>query len=156
MTKEDRKVIRSTISLILLCGCVAVPNAQPAAANHLDWLTGCWQSDDESTREIWSVSDGGYLFGYSVVFEDDQAIFFEQMRIDLGETPIFNAYPRGIGPSAFPAIEITDQSVTFANGDHDYPQKIRYQRDDNRLNARISKIDDSDPVDFAFLSCEGE
>ena len=149
-------MIRSTISLILLSACISAPKATPENANHLDWLTGCWQSEDGDTREIWSTSEGGYLFGYSVVYHDGQAVFFEQMRIDPGETPTFNAYPRGTGPSAFPAIEIEDQSVTFANAAHDYPQKIHYNRDGDLLRARISKIDDSQPGDFAFQPCSGE
>ena len=149
-------MIRSTISLILLSACISAPKATPENANHLDWLTGCWQSEDGDTREIWSTSEGGYLFGYSVVYHDGQAVFFEQMRIDPGETPTFNAYPRGTGPSAFPAIEIEDQSVTFANAAHDYPQKIHYNRDGDLLRARISKIDDTQPGDFAFQPCSGE
>lgn len=149
-------MIRSTISLILLSACISAPKAVPENANHLDWLTGCWQSEEGDTREIWSTSEGGYLFGYSVVFHEGQAVFFEQMRIDPGETPTFNAYPRGTGPSAFPAVEIEDQSVTFANAAHDYPQKILYYRDGDDLRARISKIDDSEPGDFSFQPCSDD
>ena len=146
-------MIRSAISLVLLVACAAAPNAAPNPSNQFDWLTGCWQSEDGSTREIWSVSEGGLYFGYSVVYQDGQAVFFEQMRIDPGEPATFNAYPRGAGPSPFPAAEHTEDSVTFANAEHDYPQKIHYWRDGENLRATISKLDGSQANEFAFVTC---
>ena len=149
-------MIRSTISLILLSACVSAPSAEPNPANHFDWLTGCWHSDDGSTREVWSKSEGGHYFGYSVIFQETEAVFFEQMRIDPGVTATFNAYPRGSGPSPFPATQTTDQAVIFANADHDYPQRIHYWRDGNQLRAKISKIDGSDAGEFAFRPCDSD
>lgn len=146
-------MIRSTISLILLSACASTPSAAPNPSDQFDWLTGCWQSEDGSTRETWSSSEGGFYFGYSVVYQDGQAVFFEQMRIDPGETPTFNAYPRGDGPSPFPAMELAEETVTFANAEHDYPQKIRYWRTGDRLRATISKFDGSQANAFAFIAC---
>ena len=149
-------MIRSTISLILLSACASPPSADPIPTNQFDWLTGCWQSDDGNTREVWSRSEGGQYFGYSVVFQETEAVFFEQMRIDPGETPTFNAYPRGAGPSSFPATETKEQAVIFANAEHDYPQRIHYWREGDELRATISKIDGSNPGDFTFVPCGGE
>ncbi len=146
-------MIRSTISLILLSACASAPSATPNPFSQSDWLTGCWQSEDGGTRETWSVLEGGFYFGHSVVYQGDQAVFFEQMRIDPGETPIFNAYPRGVGPSPFPAIELAENSVTFANAEHDYPQKISYWRDRDQLRATISLFDGSQENAFTFVSC---
>ncbi|MEC7288807.1 MAG: DUF6265 family protein [Pseudomonadota bacterium] len=148
----------------------SVVHAEDADHNRLDWLTGCWQGEDGVTREIWSPSQGGYYFGHSVVMKDDRVIFFEQMRVDPAPTradsapipadpapmPVFNAYPRGDGPFPFAAIEITDHSVTFANPDHDYPQKIKYWRDGDRLNATISIMDDSRQGQFRFTPCSAD
>ena len=55
------------------------------------------------TREVWSGSEDGYYFGYSIVLKDGHAVFFEQMRVDPAPLPVFNAYPEGNGPSPFPA-----------------------------------------------------
>jgi hypothetical protein len=119
----------------------------------LDWLTGCWQNASGEIREVWSDSEDGYYFGYSVVMQDEQVVFFEQMRIDPGPAPIFNAYPSGLGPSAFPGSEMANSSITFENPDHDYPQKIRYERDGDKLKAVISRIDDSDQRHFDYRLC---
>lgn len=146
-----------TILLLLLTG-IASPSmfAEEAAPHRLDWLSGCWQSVDGTTREVWSASEDGYYFGYSVVSKDGHAMFFEQMRIDPAPMPIFNAYPGGRGPSAFPAEDLADQSVTFANPEHDFPQKIRYWREDDALKALISRMDDTSPGAFEFVPCIAE
>ena len=149
-------MIRSTISLILLSACVSAPSAEPNPTNHFDWLTGCWESEDGSMREVWSRSEGGLYFGYSVILQETEAVFFEQMRSDPGEAPTFNAYPRGIGPSPFPATETTNQAVIFANEEHDYPQRIHYWRDGDQLRAKISKIDGSYAGVFSFVPCGDE
>jgi len=144
------------LSLAFLGACVQTSQAQEADPNRLDWLTGCWQSVDNGTREIWSGSEDGYYFGYSVVLKDGHAVFFEQMRVDPAPLPIFNAYPGGNGPFPFPATEISEHSVTFANPEHDYPQKIKYWRDGDALKAVISRIDDSGSGAFNFVPCEHE
>ncbi|MEO1188949.1 MAG: DUF6265 family protein [Pseudomonadota bacterium] len=146
-------MIRITFVALTLCACTIPVQAKESTQAHLDWLTGCWQSTDGSSREVWSPSEDGYYFGYSVVLNDGQLAFFEQMRIEPAENPIFNAYPRGEGPSAFPAISQTGTSVTFANADHDYPQKIKYTRNGDSLKAVISLIDDSRPGHFGFVPC---
>lgn len=146
-------MIRFVWSFVLLAGCTSISAADEPEASKLDWLTGCWQSESGETREIWSQSEGGYYFGYSVVMQDDQVVFFEQMRIDPATPPVFNAYPAGAGPSAFPAIEIGEETITFANAEHDYPQKIRYWRDGAALRAQISLIDGDRPGSFDYLPC---
>ena len=153
IARGNAAMIRITLLACLMCACATPLDADETNQSRLDWLTGCWQSQDGSTREIWSASEDGYYFGYSVVFSEGQAVFFEQMRIDPAEPPVFNAYPRGEGPSAFPAIAQTESSVTFANAAHDYPQKIQYARQGNALTAIISLIDDSRPGHFNYAPC---
>jgi hypothetical protein len=146
-------MIRTSLCLIALSACTLTTASEEADPNRLDWLTGCWQGDDGMTREVWSGSEDGYYFGYSVVLKDGHAVFFEQMRVDPAPLPVFNAYPAGKGPSAFPATEISDTSVTFANAAHDFPQKIKYWRDGARLRATISRIDDGGAAEFSFTRC---
>lgn len=146
-------MVRHTFILTTLLLFLSPALAQGQKPPELDWLAGCWQSAEGDTREVWSSSEDGYYFGYSVVFDQGQAVFFEQMRIDSGPNPVFNAYPRGHGPSAFPAIESSERAITFANAAHDFPQKIRYERIGETLEAVISKFDDSDQGHFKFVPC---
>ena len=142
--------------LALLGGCTLTSQAETPAPDTLDWFTGCWQSTDGSTREVWSASEDGYLFGYSVVLNDGKVVFFEQMRIDPGTPPVFNAYPRGHDPSGFPAVSVGESSITFANPAHDYPQKIAYARDGDTMKAVISLMDDTRQGHFDFVACPAD
>ncbi|MEO1553915.1 MAG: DUF6265 family protein [Pseudomonadota bacterium] len=149
-------MIRITFAILAMSACTSLSQAEEADPNRLDWMTGCWQTQDGTTREVWSHSEDGYYFGYSVVLNDGHAVFFEQMRIDPAPMPVFNAYPRGDGPSAFPAENMTETSITFANPEHDFPQKIKYMRDGEMLKAVISLIDDGSPGHFSYIPCDSD
>ena len=56
----------------------------------------------------------------------------------------FFAQPSGKPASEFPMVLRSEESVEFANANHDYPQRIRYWRQGQLLMAEISKIDGSD------------
>lgn len=146
-------MIRMAISLGFALTGLSAATAHSDVPAKLDWLTGCWQTKSGQTREVWSMSEHGYYFGYSVVRSGSEVAFFEQMRIDPVPQPIFNAYPAGQVPSSFPSVEVSDTHIVFANPDHDYPQKITYARDGDALRAVISKIDDGEPRHFDFQPC---
>lgn len=149
-------MIRPILCLLAIGAAAPAITAEEADPNRLDWLTGCWQSEDGVTREIWSGSEDGYYFGYNVVLKDGHAVFFEQMRIDPAPLPVFNAYPAGNGPFPFAATTLSEASITFVNPDHDFPQKIKYWREDDVLRATISKMDGSSPGAFRFTACAAD
>lgn len=43
-----------------------------------------------------------------------------------------------------------ERMIEFANPAHDYPQRIRYWREGNRLKARISLMDGSKAEDWDY------
>ena len=145
------KRVTSLFALAMLGACASAPEA--TSDHPLGWISGCWENIDGDYREVWSQPDHGYLFGYALSLKGDAVTFFEQSRIDPGEAYVFNAYPAGKGPSAFTEIERSETSITFADPGHDYPQRIRYARDGNRMIAEISRIDGSEGQGFAFRRC---
>ena len=66
---------------------------------------------------------------------------------------MLNVYPAGVGPSKFVESLQGDQSVTFLNGAHDYPQLIHYERDSDTLRAHIALEDGSNRRDFTYNAC---
>jgi hypothetical protein len=63
---------------------------------------------------------------------------FEYMRIDADERGMkFVPQPRGKPPVEFAAETIEAARVVFANVQHDFPKYIEYQRDGDRLSARL-------------------
>lgn len=139
--------------LLLLGGCAAAPDA--GSGHPLSWMSGCWENADGDYREVWSAPDHGYLFGYALALEGDRVSFFEQSRIDPGTAFTFSVYPAGKGPTAFTEIERGASHIVFADPGHDYPQRIRYAREGDRMTAEISLMDGSRGQGFAFRRCGG-
>lgn len=151
------KMFRYVGLLAGLTACQALPeraSTQPQAAYPLSWLEGCWETQN-GTRERWQGEGPDILFGSSVTFQDEDIVFFEQTRIELkGDAYVFSAYPRGIGPSDFAEQTRGETMISFANREHDYPQKITYQRlSDGRLEAVISLMDGTMPNSWRFAAC---
>ncbi len=144
---------RSLVALSLLAA-----SAMLAPAAHADeglkWMTGCWRTADKTYEEVWTKPDSGYLFGYSLTYDETGAVsFFEQSRIDAGAPAVFNAYPGGFGPSEFPEFSRGKNTVTFANQAIDYPQRIVYTRKGSRMTATISLINGAREQKWEFKKC---
>jgi hypothetical protein len=142
---------RDPLLVALLSAALA---ASPAAAQELDWLSGCWVGEDGS-REVWSRSEGGLLFGYAVQLgADGQADFFEQLRIEAeGDALAYVASPNGAPPTRFDAALVGPDRALFANPEHDFPQVLDYVRDGSTLTATAARLDGTDAVVFRKSRC---
>ena len=129
------------MSLILTALIAAQPMA-PAAEPDLDWLAGYWLSceDGVEVSETWSDRRGGIMLGSSVTIGDD-AFGWEQIRIEAdGQGLTFHALPRGQSPAAFRLVRSGPAEAVFENPAHDFPQRVIYRRDGDRLTGRIEGI----------------
>ena len=121
----------------------------------LDWLSGCWLHEDGRTMEIWSHSYDGLLFGYSISRKEEMVVAFEDLRIEpRGGGSAYLASPNGRAVTEFNLVQHGPQSVTFAQPAHDYPQRIEYRREGDRLTATIAKLDGSRAHSFAMDRCD--
>lgn len=127
-----------------------------SCASELDWLVGCWQSDDALSNEVWVKEPDGSLIGFSVDTSGKGVTFYEVLRLVIGPGGAlsYTAYPAGQTPTTFIAAKATDGSVTFSNPDHDYPQEIAYRREGTVLYATISALDGQNPQSFVKKRCE--
>ena len=125
------------------------------------WMAGCWESEtgDRSTVECWSMpSEGGTVMrGESVSRSGEKVVEREAMRIVHEQTDdpalpwmTFRAAPNRAKPVIFGWIPAKEPGLTFVNGDHDYPQRIRYWREGNLLIAEISSADGSKAKRWRF------
>lgn len=141
------------IALALAAGAASIAPAAHADEG-LKWMSGCWRTADKSYKEVWTKPESGFLFGYSITYDETGAAsYFEQSRIDAGSPAVYNAYPGGFGPSEFTEESRGKNTVTFSNPAHDYPQKITYTRKGSRMSATISLINDSRAVTWDFKKC---
>ncbi|MGD2133465.1 MAG: DUF6265 family protein [Maricaulaceae bacterium] len=147
-----RLIAAGLLAASLAGGCATAQPAEESAS--LEWLTGCWVTDDGATREIWSEPYGDLLFGYAVTEQDGAVVFFEDLRIEPTETGAdYVASPGGGDPVRFERVAVGPASAAFVNPEHDFPQRIVYVGDGDRLIATISLADGSEARAFGFTRC---
>ncbi len=161
--KLPAKLTPTPIRLLLpllagaLSACAHGPTLAPSSntGHPLNWLTGCWQTGDETVEETWVLSrQGDQLFGHSVTAKNGVRVFFEMMRIDFEDTATtFSAYPRGMGPTVFESVDQHSSVIAFINPENDYPQRISYSRVNDELKAEISLLDGSRPAGWVYRPC---
>ncbi|MEM9667400.1 MAG: DUF6265 family protein [Pseudomonadota bacterium] len=135
----------------------AVPEKVPTA-EAVHSFTGCWESEDKLFREVWIEDPSGWLIGYALDREQDNAVlFFEHMRIEQTEDGVETLVVTGVGDSDSVRFVRDPEAIDmhrFVNAEHDYPQVIAYRPTPFRLDAEISKLDGSDRREFKKRRCE--
>ena len=111
------------------------------------WMAGCWSQDKAPkwTEECWMGPRGGVMLGAGRAGSGDKLSEWEAMQIIAAADGklVFWASPDGGARVGFTEASRGPTEIVFANAAHDYPQRIRYWRDGETLNAEISLIDGS-------------
>jgi hypothetical protein len=119
------------------------------------FIAGCWEErspDGKWTEECWTDSRGGLMIGSGRTGRDDKVRNWEWMRIERSADGSLTFYgsPNGMPAVGFKATEVDENSVTFANPAHDYPQRVRYTRLANGIEAETSLADGSNPARWSY------
>ncbi len=106
------------------------------------WLAGCWQgqSGTMTFREHWMPDAGGMMMAMSRTMRGDKVVSYEAIRIELDAdtVPTYVPKPSGQAEVRFKLASDIDGRFVFENMQHDFPQRIIYQRNTNGgLLARI-------------------
>ena len=119
-----------------------------------DWLTGEWLQvrDDRWTEEVWTLPRGGVMVGVGRTGRGGVLRSWEVMRIVRAAdgSLAFHGAPEGGAATIFPAIAEGVRDISFANPDHDYPQRIRYWREGRLLMAETAKMDGSQTQSWTY------
>lgn len=108
-------------------------------------LLGHWT--DGATSEQW-VDVGHAWFGVGFAPGSDGTTF-EFLRIHEVDGEIrYTAMPGGGPPVPFALAELDGRRFVFANPEHDFPQRIRYDVRGRRLEAGIGLLDGPDRATF--------
>lgn len=109
----------------------------------LGWLAGKWRStspDDSVVDEVWMQPSGTAMLGMNRTVRSDGRTSFEFMRIaaDNGRISFF-ASPSGREATPFKLLyfDRPNQRVVFVNEDHDFPNRVIYDRRGEELTGRI-------------------
>ena len=142
--------------------CLALLAAGTAAHAHElpSWMAGCWvqTEGDAWTEECWTGPRADIMLGSSRTGEGDNLRFWETMQIVLDQEnedgPVWPmvmwASPLGEQRTMFTLESSDAPGVSFINSENDYPQRIRYWRDDKLLMAEISMLDGSNQRRWSY------
>jgi len=125
-----------------------------------DWLSGHWcsVSDKQHIEEYWLPARGGMLLGLGRTVQGTRPATFEFMRIAVVDSvPAFIAQPQGGTPVTFKMKGVGLGWVRFENPAHDFPTRVEYRRDGDRLIAHIAgpgKEGKETRIEFEYRRCE--
>lgn len=102
-----------------------------ASVRRLAWLAGCWEaaSARRTIDEQWMPPRGTSMLGMSRTVRGDSLTEFEVVVLrDQGTRIAYEAHPSGQASAVFLSKTVGDSSVVFENLEHDFPQRIGYER----------------------------
>ena len=127
--------------------------APAALADDLDWMEGHWRAQEgaQVSEEIWTNGDGGLHLGVNRTVVGGQARGYEFLLIAITEDgATYCAQPGGAEAGCFPSTSVDTNRVVFENPDHDFPQRIIYQREGNSLTATVSDLTGERNYEFGW------
>ncbi|MEG3789731.1 DUF6265 family protein [Lysobacter sp. CCNWLW3] len=151
--------MRIAALLGLLLPLAAAPLSAAAPDADLGWLAGHWcsQADGERIDETWLPATDGRLYGVSRTVRAGKVTGFEFLRIEpVDGVATYLAQPGGGQATAFARSQGGAQRVRFENPAHDFPQRIEYRREGERLHAQIAgpgRDDKEVRIAFEYRRC---
>ncbi len=158
--------MRFTLLFVLCCFAVTNGVAQGSSQSKVSnvsvdkqfsmlvWLTGEWTRTNakpgRSGFETWKKHSETEYIGSGINMRGNDTTFVEKLRIILKDGVIYYVadVPQNNSAILFAATEISANSVTFENPQHDFPKKIVYRLDGSVLKATISG--DGKAIDYLF------
>lgn len=124
------------------------------------FLAGCWEQRREEgrwTEECWTDPRGGLMIGSGREGQGDSIRHWEWMRIERGAdgNVTFFGSPKGAPAVGFKAIQSDENSITFVNASHDFPQRVRYVLSSAGIDAEVSLADGSNANRWSYRRTAG-
>ena len=120
----------------------------------LSWMNGYWTNaqNGNSSEELWSSPDGGIMVGLNRGVYANGRSSFEFLRIVESEGKVvYLASPGGQTPTPFTLTEVNGEKAVFENLEHDFPQRIIYSRDSDKLTARIENASGEKGMQWTWI-----
>ena len=119
-----------------------ITNAQDL--KEFEWLVGSWERQGgrpgTSSVEVWSLNDDGSLSGSGITMKGGDTVFVEKLHLVIKNNKPHYVAEVAHNKSAtyFEIIESSNSGFVSSNPEHDFPKKIKYDLDGNKLVATIS------------------
>jgi hypothetical protein len=143
--KSNTVSFLSAFALLCLVSCQDKSSNKFEKLQKMDWLTGTWEQKlpDGTVTEIWIKENDSTFSGKSYFVKEKDTIHLETIVLSQkNENLLYIPTVAGQNndePVTFKSTSEVENTFTFENQVHDYPQKIVYKKiSDDRLIATIS------------------
>lgn len=129
----------------------------------VSWIAGCWEINDTARERVvheqWTKPVGGVMLGMARTVRAGKLANWEFTRLIEKDGDVFYvAKPsQNAAETFFKLVKISAAEAVFENPEHDFPQRIIYRREGEKLTARIEGTNDGKPagIDYPFtrVSC---
>lgn len=117
-------------SVILLSAGIGAQENSPEMWK-VGFISGCWKGGDkvQILEEQWTKPAGQSMLGVGRTIKDGKTEFYEFLQIRERSDGIFYiAEPNGEKAVSFKLVKLNDSQAIFENPQHDFPQRIIYQK----------------------------
>jgi hypothetical protein len=133
---------------LLLISCQNKAEREFEKLEKMNWLIGQWENKTPEgyLTETWTKDNDSTFSGksYFIVKEKDTVHFESIVLMQVNDDLIYQPIVKGQNedqPVDFKLTSETENSFSFENPKHDYPQKITYKKNnDKSLTATISGV----------------
>ena len=122
--------------------------------NKLTWLTGTWNRTNvkpgRKAHERWEMVGSQAMKGFGVTLKEQDTAFVEKLQLLIRDNKIWYVadVAHNQAPVFFELTAINNDGFTCENPAHDFPKKIIYKLNGNKLTATISG--DGKSFDYLF------
>lgn len=145
--------------IIILLGLICIVfscSSEPSQMEKLNWLLGEWShisnTEDEKTFEVWQKAADGSFEGLGCTIKNGDTTFVEHLKIELKEGSLY--YVADVShnehPIYFKFVEHRHHFFLSTNPEHDFPQTISYNQNQDSLEVHISG-ENGKKVAFNFI-----
>lgn len=141
----------------------SAPAGAGAGIQRVAWLAGCWEmsSNGRTVEEHWMAPRGKNMLNAGRTMKGDTLVEFEQVVLrEEGDRLAYEAHPSGQASAVFLSKSVGDGSVVFENLEHDFPQRVGYDRKAETLVGWIEGTRDGKTrrIEFPYkrVPCPGD
>lgn len=125
---------------------------------NFDWLLGFWKRMEEEkgkeTYENWIKKSETDYFGIGFTLQNNDTIKQERMELyqKNGKWNLTVTVPNEAESIVFEMTKHSENEFICVNNEIDFPNKIRYWKSGDRINATVSNSEINIPFEFEKLS----
>jgi hypothetical protein len=144
------------VGTALFSSFTAAPEGAQQGITRVGWLQGCWimTAGQSTIEEHWMAPRGGTMIGTGRTVRNGRLADYELIVLrEQGDRLAYEAHPSGQPATTFLSRTIDEAMVVFENAEHDFPQRVGYERSStDSLKAWIEGSDKGQPrrVEFAY------